>query len=144
MYQQPIAGLRSWCCVPFFLSHAVSVVYREGDLGDEVDGRKRDTIKLLSDDDGSRKRGVPCGHLARQSFFSSYLFLNLSDGQASFRPLDDNGCVISFDETAQMLSLVGVDGALERTCLLCDFEQFHVDSSFSRNAEIPKRDGGPS
>ena len=30
---------------------------------------KGDTIKLLSDDDGSRKRGVPCGHLARQSFF---------------------------------------------------------------------------
>ena len=27
---------------------------------------KGDTVKLLSDDDGSRKRGVPCGHLARR------------------------------------------------------------------------------
>ena len=53
-------------------------------------------------------------------FFSSCLFWNLSDGEASFRSLDDNGdgadCVSSFDETAQMLNHAGVDGALERSC----------------------------
>ena len=55
-------------------------------------------------------------------FFSSCLFLNFSDGggRASFLSLDDNGdgadCVSSFDETAQMLSHAGVDGALERSC----------------------------
>ena len=81
----------SRCCVPF-LSHALSQVHRR------------------SDDDGSRKRGVPCGRLT----------LNLPDGEASFRSLDDNGdgadCVISFGETVQMLSHAGVDGALERCC----------------------------
>ena len=46
--------------------HAPSPVHRQGDLGHEVDGMKGDTIKLLSDDDGNRKRGVPCGHLARR------------------------------------------------------------------------------
>ena len=40
------------------LSHAPSPVHRQGDLGDEVDGMKGDTTKLLSDDDGNRKRGV--------------------------------------------------------------------------------------
>ena len=51
--------------------------------------------------------------------FSCCLFLNLSDGEASFRPLEDNGggaeCVSSFDETVQMPSHAGVDGALERS-----------------------------
>ena len=77
------------------LPHAPSLVHRQGDLGDEVDGMKGDTIKFLSDDDGNRKRGAPCGHLARHIsqglFFSSCLFSNLSDGEASFRSLDDNG-----------------------------------------------------
>ena len=54
-------------------------------------------------------------------FFSSCLFWNLSDGEASFGPLDDNGggadCVSSFYEAVQMLSCAGVDGALERDCL---------------------------
>ena len=94
------------------LSHVPSPLHRQGDLGDEVDGMKGDTIKLLSDDDGNRKRGVPCGHLARHIsqgslFFSSCLFWSLSVGEASFRSLDDNGdgadCVISFDETVQMV-----------------------------------------
>ena len=58
--------------------HALSQVHWQGALDDGVDGMKGDTIKLLSDDDGSRKRGVPCGHLARQ----------LSH---SFRSLDDKG-----------------------------------------------------
>ena len=61
--------------------------------------------------------------------FSSCLLLNLFDNKASFRSLDDNGdgadCVSSFDETAQMLSHAGVDGALERSCahlfLFCVF-----------------------
>ena len=61
-------------------------------------------------------------HLARKSFFSSCLLLNLFDNKASFRSLDDNGdgadCVSSFDETAQMLSHAGVDGALERAVFL--------------------------
>ena len=78
------------------------------------------TIKLRSDDDGSRKQGVPNGqlvrHISQDSLFSSCLFLNLSDGEASFRALDDNGdgadCVSSFDETVQMLSHAGVDGHL--------------------------------
>ena len=56
---------------------ASSSVRRQGDLGDEVDGIKGDTIKLRSDDDGSRKRGVPCGHLARQSFFKLSLLESL-------------------------------------------------------------------
>ena len=83
---------------------------------------KGDTVKLLSDDDGSRKRGVPRGHLARDItqdsvFFSSCLFWNLPDGEAPFLSLDDNGdCVSSFDETAQVLNHAGVDGALERSC----------------------------
>ena len=47
------------------LSHAPSPVHRQGDLGDEVDGMQGDTIKLRRDDDGSRKRGVSCVHLAR-------------------------------------------------------------------------------
>ena len=100
------------------LSRALPHVNRKGDLGDEADGMKGDTIKLLSDDDGNRKRGVPCRHLAGQ-FFSSCLFWNLSDGEASFRSHgngDGADCVISFDETVQMLSHAGVDGALERSC----------------------------
>ena len=97
--------------VPFFLSHTLSPVHRQGDLGDEADGMKGDTIKLRSDDDGNRKRGVPCGHLARQSSFSGCLFLNLSDGEASFG--DGADCVSSFDETVQMLSHAG---ALEKGC----------------------------
>ena len=47
------------------LSHAVSQVRRQGDLGDEVGGIKGETVELLDDDDGCRKRGVPSGHLAR-------------------------------------------------------------------------------
>ena len=66
-----------------FLSHFISQVYRKGDLGDEVDGMKGDTIKLRSDDGGSRKRGVPCGPV----LVSSSLFWILSDGEASFRSL---------------------------------------------------------
>ena len=58
--------------------------------------------------------------ISQDSLFSSCLLLNLFDGKASFRSLDDNGdgadCVSSFDETAQMLSHAGVDGALERSC----------------------------
>ena len=78
---------------------------------------KGDTIKLRSGDDGSRKRGVFSGHLAGHIsqdslFFSSFLCLNLSDGEVSFRPLDDTGdgadCVISFDETVPTLSHAGV------------------------------------
>ena len=53
-------------------------------------------------------------------FFSSCLFWNLSDGEASLRSMEDNGdgadCVISFDETVQRLSRAGVDGAFERSC----------------------------
>ena len=53
-------------------------------------------------------------------FCSGCIFLNLSDGEASFRSVDDNGdgadCVISFDETEQMLNHAGVDGAHERSC----------------------------
>ena len=33
-------------------------------FGDEVDGIKGDAVKFPGDDDGCRKRGVPCGHLA--------------------------------------------------------------------------------
>ena len=40
------------------LSHAPSQVHRKGDLGDEVDGMKGDTIKLLSGDDDRPKRGA--------------------------------------------------------------------------------------
>ena len=58
--------------------------------------------------------------ISQDSFFSSCLFWNLSDGEASFRSLDDNGdgadCVISVDETVQMRSHAGVDGAYERSC----------------------------
>ena len=58
----------------FFLSHSLSQVHRKSDLGDVVDGTKGDTIELLSDDDGGRKRGVALWssrktHLARRSFF---------------------------------------------------------------------------
>ena len=109
------------CGVVFpFLFHAPAQVHRKGDLGDESDGLKGDTIKLLSDDDGSRKRGVSRKtHVTRQFFFfSSCLLLNLFDGKASCRSLDDKGddadCVRSFDETAQMLSHAGVNDALER------------------------------
>ena len=63
-------------------------------------------------------------------FFSSCLFLNLSDGQASFRSLDDNvdgaDCVSSFDETAQMLSHAGVDGALERSCVFLSLYEMEL------------------
>ena len=52
--------------------------------------------------------------------YSSCLFSNLSDGEASFLSLDDNGdgadCVISFEETGQLLSHAGVGGALEPSC----------------------------
>ena len=48
------------------LSHALSQVHRQGHLGDEVDGIKGDAVELLGDDDGCRKRSVPCGHLVRQ------------------------------------------------------------------------------
>ena len=68
MRRQTITGLTllAVCCVLCsLLSHALSQVHRKGCLGDEVDGMKGDTIKLRSDDDGNRKRGVPCGHLAR-------------------------------------------------------------------------------
>ena len=34
-------------------------------FGDEVDGIKGDAVKFPGDDDGCRKRGVHCGHLAR-------------------------------------------------------------------------------
>ena len=53
-------------------------------------------------------------------FVQVCLFWDLSGGEASFRSLDDNGdgadCVSSFDDTMQMLSHAGVDGALERSC----------------------------
>ena len=48
-----------------FLFHAQSRVHRKGDFGVEADGMKGNTIKLRSDDGGSRKRGVSYGHLAR-------------------------------------------------------------------------------
>ena len=89
---------------------------------------KGDTVKLPSDDDGSRKRGVPRGHLARDIsqdsvFFSSCLFWKLPDGEAPFLSLDDNGdCVSSFDETAQVLNHAGVDGALEGSCSFLSLE----------------------
>ena len=62
------------------------------------------TIKLLNGDDGRRKRGEPCGHLARHisqdSPFFKLSLLDLSDGEASLPSLDDNGeggdCVSSF------------------------------------------------
>ena len=38
------------------LFHAPSPVHQQSDLGDEVDGMKGDTVKLLSDEDGHRKR----------------------------------------------------------------------------------------
>ena len=38
-----------------------SQVHRQGGLGDEVNGMKGDTIKLLNEDDGRSKRGVLCG-----------------------------------------------------------------------------------
>ena len=53
------------CGVVFLVSHDLSQVHRKGDLGDEVDDMKGDTVMLPNGDDGSRKRGVPCGHLAR-------------------------------------------------------------------------------
>ena len=40
------------------LSHALSQVHRKGDLGDEVDGMKGDTVKLLSDDDDRPQKGA--------------------------------------------------------------------------------------
>ena len=46
-------------------SQALSQVHRKGDLGDEVDGMKGDTTRLLSDKNGNCKRGVLCGHLER-------------------------------------------------------------------------------
>ena len=86
VYQQPIAGLTllAWCCsigaapsgnVDFpldvvlrsLLSHDLSQVHRQGDLGHEVDGMKGDAVELLDDDDGCPERGVPCGHLARHT-----------------------------------------------------------------------------
>ena len=54
-------------------------------------------------------------------FFSSCLFSNLSDGEASFRPLDDNGdgadCVISFDKTAELWIFVSFE---MRSCGFCN------------------------
>ena len=47
-----------WCSVPFCLCHALSQVHRQGDLGDEVDGMKDDTVELLDDDDGWPERGA--------------------------------------------------------------------------------------
>ena len=38
-----------------------SQVHRKGDLGDEVDGAKGDTVELLNGDDGRPKRGELCG-----------------------------------------------------------------------------------
>ena len=107
-----------------FLSHALSPVHLQGDLGDEADGMKGDTIKLLSDDDGSRKRGVPCGHLERHISQDSLCFQVVSAGTSAMARLhfgrrtttDGADCVISFDETAQMLSHAGVDGALGPGC----------------------------
>ena len=51
-----------------------SQVHRKGDVGDEVEGMKVDTLKLRSDVDGSRKRGVSYGHLARHISQDSPLF----------------------------------------------------------------------
>ena len=41
------------------LSHALSQVHCKGDLGDDVDGMKGDTVKFLSDDADRTKRGAP-------------------------------------------------------------------------------------
>ena len=49
------------CGIVFLLSHDLSQVHRKGDLGDEDDGKKGDTIMLLNGDDGRPKRGALCG-----------------------------------------------------------------------------------
>ena len=51
-----LCGRRSTRCGVVFplLFHAPPQVDRKGDIGDESDGMKGDTIKLLSDDDGSQ------------------------------------------------------------------------------------------
>ena len=94
-----------------FLPH----VHRKGDLGDEVDGMKGDTIKSFSNDDGSRKRGVPCGHLSRHisqdSLFFHSCLLKLSGGEAS----------------------ISVAGRQRRRCRLC--EQLRRDGA---DAELCK------
>ena len=43
------------------LSHAASPVHRQGDLADEVDGMKGDTIKVLCADDGWPNGGALYG-----------------------------------------------------------------------------------
>ena len=122
----------------FLLSHALSQVHQKGARRDnnelewedsqksrvEEHATNHDSNKLRSDDNDSRNRGVSCGDLARHILHDSPFFTlswNLSDGEASFGPLDDNGggadCVSSIDEAVQMLSYAGVDGALERNCL---------------------------
>ena len=45
----------------FLLSHDLSQVHRKGDIGDEDDGKKGDTIMLLNGDGGRPKRGALCG-----------------------------------------------------------------------------------
>ena len=46
----------------FLWSHDLSQVHPKGDLGNEGDGKKGDTIMLLNgDDDGKPKRGALCG-----------------------------------------------------------------------------------
>ena len=107
VYQLPIAGLTPlalccpigeaprvnvdfplsmWCCVPF-CPMPLSQVHRQADLGDEEDGSKGDAVKFLGDEDGCRKRGVLCGHLARHISQDS---LTLSWCEVSPQLLDDN------------------------------------------------------
>ena len=43
---------------PLFCTFQLSQVHWQGDHGDEMDGMKGDTIKLLSDDDDRPKRGA--------------------------------------------------------------------------------------
>ena len=73
------------------LSHALSQVRRQGDLGDEVDGIKGDAVKFLGDDDGCRKRGVPSGHLARPQL------LDGNDGGDCVKSSSDAGVRTMFD-----------------------------------------------
>ena len=71
--QQPIAGLTLLvlpngaaprvnvdCGAVFPSVPCLSQVHRKGDLGDEADGMKGDTVELLDDDDGCPERPVVC------------------------------------------------------------------------------------
>ena len=116
-----------WCCVFFVPCPTGSPPAGRSRRHEEVldaEGNLSHPVKLQNDDNDIRKRGVPCGHLARhisqETLVGSPLFFcNLCHGQVSPQLLNGNDgadCVIFFDKPVKMWSFAGVDGALEPSC----------------------------